>query len=83
MPEDKSDIRVKGNVSSDHTLTAVVPDNVPPGEVDVVIEVRRRQLSRGERSQTLQQIFDEIDKLDFARRTKEEIDAALDALRED
>jgi hypothetical protein len=81
MPEDRTDIRVKGKVSNDHTLTAVVPDDIPPGEVDVVIEVRSRKLSRSERVEALQRIFDEFDKLDFPRRSKEEIDTDLAAER--
>lgn len=74
MPE----IAVKARVPANHRITIDVPADVPVGE-EVEVLVRRQEVSETaeQRVGSLQKIFDEIDKLDFPRRTDEKIDADI------
>ncbi len=70
-------LRLTATVTADHKLVAEVPDDVEPGEVDVVIERRRKpSLERFKRT------LSRIDASRHAGRSKEEIDAHIQELRD-
>lgn len=72
------DFALKTKVPANHRITISVPADVPVGE-EVEVVVRRKSVSETpeQRVKALEGIFEEIDRLEFPRRTDAEIEADL------
>ena len=76
------EITVHGMLNSDGTLQIDEPVALPPGKVRVTIEELTPKPKR-DPMEVLQEIWAERKRLGMKGRTKEEIDADIDAMREE
>ena len=68
-------IRLNAVLDDDHRLQLAVPDEIPVGPVEVIVLANPDATDRG--SQDLGALFDAIDQMPAAPRTREEIDRAI------
>lgn len=64
-------VRFNAVVADDHRLQIVVPDEIPVGEVEVIVLASRPTAARAE--QTLDELFAMLDRMPHGRLTTEEI----------
>jgi hypothetical protein len=68
-------VRLNAVVSDDHHLQIVVPEEIPVGEVEVIVLASSPSDARAE--QTLDDLFAELDRMPHKRLTKDEVDRYL------
>jgi hypothetical protein len=68
-------VRLKAMVGDDHRLEMVVPDEIPVGEVEVIVLVSRPAGACAE--QSLSELFAEIDRMPHKGLAKEDVDRYL------
>ncbi|MCU0836321.1 MAG: hypothetical protein MUC77_18115 [Chromatiaceae bacterium] len=65
-------VRLNAVLGDDHRLQVVVPEEIPVGEVEVIVLATSPTPARAE--QTLSELFAELDRMPHRRLTKEEVD---------
>ena len=65
-------VRLNAVVDDDHRLQVVVPEEIPVGQVEVIV-LATSPTSAGT-DQTLAELFAELDRMPHRRLTKEEVD---------
>jgi len=68
-------IRLNAVVSDDHRLQIVVPEEIPVGEVEVIV-LAGTQATSGTK-QTLDDLFAELDRMPHKHLTRKEVDRYL------
>lgn len=68
-------VRLNAVVGDDHRLQIVVPQEIPVGEVEVIVLASSPTPARVE--QTLSELFAELDRMPHKRVTKEDVDRYL------
>lgn len=75
-------IKLKAHIKSDHRLELELPADVPEGEAEVIVLVEETQrVQDREQRRYLEAFFEDLDKTDRPRMTKEEIDRYLEEER--
>lgn len=75
---------LKGRITADHRLEVEVPDDAPAGDAEVTLVVEPTYHQHGN-TPAMIATLDEIHRMhpDRPRRTKEQIDAELNAMRDE
>jgi hypothetical protein len=76
-------LKLTAQIPHDRHLEIVVPDNIPEGEVDVVILIKNSQEQLMAQENYLNDFFNHLENSDIPRRSKEEIDRFLEQERAD
>jgi len=80
---DSQQVIVHGWISQDGSLEVEEKLNLPPGPVDVTVQAAAARPSRRDTFEVLQEIWHERAALGLKGRSAEEIDAEINALRND
>lgn len=68
-------VRLNAVVGDDHRLQILVPEEIPVGEVEVIVLASAPTTAGAE--QSLSELFAELDRMPHKRLTKEEVDRYL------
>lgn len=68
-------VRLNAIVGEDHRLQILVPEEIPVGEVEVIVLASTPSSAPAE--QTLDDLFAELDRMPHKRLTKEDVDRYL------
>jgi hypothetical protein len=76
-------LKLKAQITHDRHLEIVLPDDIPEGEVDVVVLIKDSQAQAAAQENYLNTFFNHLENTDIPRRSREEIDHFLEQERAD
>jgi len=76
-------LKLTAKITHDRHLQIVLPDDIPEGEVDVVVLIKDSQAQPAAQENYLNTFFNDLENSDIPRRSKEEIDHFLEEERAD
>ena len=74
-------LKLTAQITHDRHLQIILPDDIPEGEVDVVVLIKDSQTQSAEQENYLNTFFNNLENSDIPQRSREDIDRFLETER--